>query len=66
MKWISIDKQKPRVAENILFTDGKEVYAGWLETYEPLEDLVFYNTLSSHDHWPENITHWMLFPFPPD
>jgi len=63
MKWIKLDERKPRICDNILFTDGNEVYAGWLESWEPLEDLIFYDPIDKE--WPENITHWGLFPSPP-
>jgi hypothetical protein len=62
MKWINLHILTPRAAVNILFTDGKNVYKGWLETHEFGEDLVFYNEASETDCWPENITHWCPLP----
>lgn len=66
MKWINLEDKSPQSCEDILFTDGKEIYKGWLETYEPEEELCFYNEKAGFcDHWPENITHWMSLPKPP-
>jgi hypothetical protein len=64
MEWIEMEKQKPNPCIDILFTDGKEIYKGWLETYEECEDLSFCSMRASllHDAWPENITHWMPLP----
>jgi len=49
--------------EDILLSDGKKVYAGFLETIQPEEDLVFYDCLSRG--FLEDITHWMPLPKPP-
>ena len=64
MTWISIEKTLPKCCEDILFTDGRNIYKGWLETYEPLEEPLFYNTddRRNADRWPENITHWKELP----
>lgn len=62
-KWIEVEKKKPSCCDEILFTDGKKIYFGWLETYEFGEELSFYNAYESE--WPENITHWMELPKPP-
>lgn len=64
MKWIKVEDQMPRAAEDILFTDGKEIYKGILETYEFGEDPVFFNEADNwrDDSWPEDITHWMPLP----
>ncbi len=64
MDWISVESVKPKPCVDILFTDGKEIYKGWLETYEDSEELCFCATRESfiHDLWPENITHWMPMP----
>lgn len=69
-KWTSLSKKGPRVCETILFSDGKTIYIGWLETYEPLEDPVFYAVTDGDGkpqyrldtYWPENIQWWMPFP----
>lgn len=68
MKWMPIELEKPRFSDDILFTDGKKVYKGWLETYEPGEDLSFYNDTSQlrEDRWPENVSHWMYLPKLPE
>lgn len=67
MKWIDIEVEKPRPADEILFTDGSEVFYGWLESYNFGEDPIFYALTSGpYDYaWPEDITHWMELPKPP-
>jgi hypothetical protein len=62
--WIKVQDKLPRFCVDILFTDGKKIYKGWLETYEPLEEPLFYNDTSrrSEEHWPEGISHWMALP----
>ncbi len=68
MKWISLEEKKPKVAREILFTDGVDVFYGWLESYEFGEELMFYSSGSEGDScssWPEDITHWMEIPKPP-
>ena len=67
MKWTSVDKELPKPAKDILFTDGKEIYKGWLETHTFGEDLLFCNDQSGifSENWPENVTHWMPLPKPP-
>lgn len=62
MKWSSLDKEKPRCAEEIIFSDGKESYFGWLETYAEFEELSFYDCISRN--WPEGIIEWMYKPKP--
>lgn len=62
-EWIKVEDQRPKTCVDILFTDGKEIYKGWLETYELEEDPLFYSNKSGFsEHWPENITHWMKLP----
>lgn len=63
-KWIKVEDKLPRCCDDILFTDGKKIYKGWLETYEPLEEPSFYNDASGRraEHWPEEVTHWMALP----
>ena len=63
-KWIKVEDRQAPPCKDILFTDGKKVYKGWQETYEPFEDVSFYNDQSGMraDHWPEGITHWMHLP----
>jgi hypothetical protein len=67
MEWIKLEDSLPRCCDDVLFTDGKQVYRGWLETHEPLEDPLFYNQSCEvrAEHWPENVTHWMPLPEPP-
>lgn len=64
-EWISVDERRPRSCDDILFTDGKKVWVGWLTTYDPLEDLVFYSTLDTRNQYPDDVTHWMPLPNPP-
>lgn len=65
MKWISLDDKKPRCGMDILFTDGEEVYYGWLDTYMPLEELSFVSACTRPISFKEGITHWMSMPKPP-
>lgn len=69
MKWIDVEDEMPRPADEILFTDGHKVFFGWLEAYEIGEDPMFYCShevdIRSESNWPENITHWMKIPRPP-
>jgi Protein of unknown function (DUF551) len=65
MKWISLKDEMPRPADEILFTDGYEVFYGWLESYITGEDPLFYKVYSDVDNWPAKISHWMPFPKPP-
>jgi hypothetical protein len=67
MKWINLEDKKPKPCVDILFTDGKKIYKGWLETYEPGEDLYFFTyekeSRNSYFHiFMEGITHWMELP----
>jgi hypothetical protein len=67
-KWISIEDKTPKPCKDILYTDGKKIYKGWLETYNFGEELGFYNVEGSginETHFPEDITHWMYLPKPP-
>ena len=60
MNWISVDEKKPKICQEVIFTDGDKIFAGWLECSEPLEDDLWYDALSQE--WPECITHWMPMP----
>lgn len=62
MKWTNVNDIRPIPCKSIIFTDGKEVYMGWLETYEECEDLSFYDC--ENQTWPDNITHWTHLPRP--
>jgi hypothetical protein len=68
MNWIKVQDKWPKCCEDILFTDGKKVYKGWLEAYELGEDALFYNDAFGRlaENWPEHITHWMPLPNPPE
>ncbi len=63
MKWKIVERESVPIFRDILFTDGVNVYAGFLETTRPEEDLMFFDCFNRN--WPEHITHWMLFPKPP-
>ncbi len=63
MKWKKIVREEVPVFDTILFTDGKQVFCGFLETVRPEEDLSFFEF--DYRSWPENITHWMPLPKPP-
>lgn len=66
MKWIDVKEQKPRTCDSIIFTDGVEVYFGWLETLEDGEDPLFYNMENNEgSKWPEGVIYWMEKPEPP-
>ncbi len=64
MEWKKIDLSDsstwPKLCEDVLFSDGQNVYAGW-RTNDEDEDLEFVSATIS-DSWPKNITHWMPFP----
>lgn len=63
-KWINAQDELPKICEDILFTDGKDIWKGWVELYDKLEGHVFYADHSSRDksNWPDNVTHWMPLP----
>lgn len=67
MKWVKILKEnpqtKPRTCDDILFTNGEDVWAGWLETWEDHEDPSFYDCIGKS--WPENVSHWAMWPLAP-
>lgn len=73
MRWNKLDhldkKTWPKCCWDILFTDGKKVWAGWLETWEESEDLVFYTPFmepgTRYGQTIENVTHWADWPLPP-
>ena len=64
MKWIKIEDEKPQCAIDIFFVEDGKVHVGWLETYEPLEDLAFYDPLKRKTYY--EVTHWMGLPKPPE
>lgn len=64
INWIFLP-DRPRPLTDILFTDGKKVYAGWLETLIPEEGPVFYCPFDMKGAWPEGIFAWAYFPNPP-
>ena len=63
MKWIDIENDRPKSCEDVLFSDGKHVYYGWLETHEFGEELVFYDVVNKE--WPEHVFCWASIPKPP-
>lgn len=68
-QWMEVIKKMPPPCIDILFTDRKEIFKGWLETYEEGEEPVFYNSQEQTRRsqiWPEDITHWMHLPSLPE
>jgi hypothetical protein len=67
-RWVPLDEEWPPMCQDILYTDGKHIYYGWLETYEPLEEPCFVaKTFGRRENAsPEGITHWMRLPGLPD
>lgn len=63
MEWIALEDKIPGLCVDILFTDGKQIYMGWIET-DPCEDPVFVakTIFADEDDSPENVTHWMKLP----
>ncbi len=63
MNWKKIVSKEVPIFKTILFSDGKEVFCGFLETIDPEEDLSFFDY--NERDWPVEITHWMPLPKPP-
>lgn len=63
-RWIAMEIEWPSICEDILYTDGKKIYYGWLETHEPLEEPCFIAKTFGRreDSNPEGVTHWMRLP----
>jgi hypothetical protein len=59
MKWIKMTEKRPRCCDNVLFTDGDQIFCGWMETLDKEEDAVFYDAITRET--PENVTHWYPF-----
>ena len=64
MEWISTKDRMPEENEDILFTEGKDIYRGYWTTFlgkafhqTPPEDQYFGDDFSL-----EQITHWMPLP----
>lgn len=64
--WVSTEEQRPPPCTGILFTDGGEVYFGWLETWDAEELPSWYDCEGREYIWPDNITHWAIKPLPPE
>jgi hypothetical protein len=63
-RWVSVEDERPRAGIDILFTDGKQIYYGWLDTYDVGEELSFFarRVRLLDDCYPEGVTHWMRLP----
>lgn len=69
-EWKSLDEKKPDCCKTILFSDGINIFIGWLETHEIGEDLTFYayadirgRTGSKLEtYWPDDVQWWMPIP----
>lgn len=66
-RWIKVKDKKPHCCEDVLLTDGKTIFLGWLETVFEEEDPLWCAKTSSfrEEQWPRDITHWMKLPKPP-
>lgn len=60
--WVSVKDKLPEDLENILFTDGKDVYKGHISKSYLEEDHYWYSVA---DHAVEGVKHWMPLPKPP-
>lgn len=65
VKWISLNDSIPYRGKIILFSNGENIYLGWLEAEIPLEGPIFHafadwkgKTGHRLDYWPDNVTHW--------
>jgi hypothetical protein len=61
--WISIEDSLPDTCSDVLFSNGEVVRAGFLETHEPEEELIFYDP-SNRDYF-DDIIYWAHFPDAP-
>lgn len=60
LKWIKVVRGFTPFLRQILFTDGKELFVGWLETVQPEEDLQFYDAVN--ETWPDDVIYWCELP----
>jgi hypothetical protein len=51
LQWKPVERGVTPFLVGILFTDGRGVYAGWLETVQPEEDLLFFDAVERKFHW---------------
>jgi len=69
-KWISLDEKKPKTCETIIFSNGENIFTGWLETHDFGEELIFYafadvrgkTEYKLETYWPDDVQWWMPFP----
>ncbi len=62
MDWIKCVDRFPEEFEDVLFTDGKDVFKGHLYN-SGLDDFILWFSVS--ESTIDNVTHWMLLPNPP-
>ena len=62
MEWIRIEDDLPEDLENVLFTDGKDVYKGYINKSVWGEWNYWF---SISDVGIEDVTHWMPLPTMP-
>jgi hypothetical protein len=62
-QWISVKDRLPEVGVNVLLivADGGFVTSGWLSP-----QLQVFECAYGRVYWPEQITHWMPLPEPPE
>jgi len=61
-EWISIDDDLPRPGEGVIFCTDLGTWVGWLESFNPDEDLSWYSCDESE--FIDEVTHWMPYPDP--
>lgn len=63
MEWIDATRELPEYDQEVLYTDGKNIYLGHLEENNSLHCLPYW---THYDYLEDKgITHWMPFPEPP-
>lgn len=65
MEWIKIENIKniPNVYDDVLFTDGYDVFKGYI--VQEIDDESKIDWYSNGDYHIHNVTHWMPLPEPP-
>ncbi len=57
INWINLEDERPKCCIDLLFYSNDSILCGWLETYEPLEDLVFYDVINREAVY-DNVEYW--------
>lgn len=60
MEWISVKDRLPEEDEEVLYTDTKNIYLGFLDSERGRVYWTHYDYLED-----KNISHWMPLPMPP-